>query len=229
MKYDKICNAINDLIVKQQLKPGDRLPAERYLAAQLQVSRNCVREALHMLEARSVITSRRGSGTYVKFSPSEVSSTFTDSSNLKNLIDILDLRTVIEVYGFTKVAELTTPEDVRQLRMTEERLFTDVLDASIEGKPFPSTPINFEEAIMSLQKNEHLRMLHASLCLEWKNCLGKDVMVSMSAIARHKQHLLILNAIAEKNPEKIKKAVESHHAMTKKSILYFMDHSEDRV
>lgn len=48
------------------LKPGDRLPAERRFAAQLNVSRNSLRRLLHTLEGRGMVEIKKGSGTFLK-------------------------------------------------------------------------------------------------------------------------------------------------------------------
>jgi GntR family transcriptional repressor for pyruvate dehydrogenase complex len=52
-------------------RPGDRLPPERALAEQLQVSRNSVREALRALELSGIVEAQVGSGTFVKRLPSD--------------------------------------------------------------------------------------------------------------------------------------------------------------
>src|SRR4051794_19622420 len=45
--------------------PGERLPPERELAAQLGTNRNTLREALRMLEADNLVRARQGDGTIV--------------------------------------------------------------------------------------------------------------------------------------------------------------------
>ncbi len=60
-----IVGQIEDMILDGVLKPGDRLPAERDLAQQLDVSRASLREALGVLQARGLLQARRGGGTYV--------------------------------------------------------------------------------------------------------------------------------------------------------------------
>lgn len=57
---EEITSQILSLIAEGKLLPGDRLPAERTLAAQLEVSRNTLREALRMLEISGVVTLRKG-------------------------------------------------------------------------------------------------------------------------------------------------------------------------
>lgn len=48
------------------LSAGDRLPTERDLAEQFQVSRNSVREALRELDLLGLVESRHGEGTFVR-------------------------------------------------------------------------------------------------------------------------------------------------------------------
>jgi GntR family transcriptional repressor for pyruvate dehydrogenase complex len=55
-----------EMIREGRLRPGERLPSERDLAEQLQVGRSSVREALRVLEVSGIISSRRGSGAYLR-------------------------------------------------------------------------------------------------------------------------------------------------------------------
>jgi DNA-binding FadR family transcriptional regulator len=61
--YEQIAEQIQELIRSRALRPGDRLPAERELAAMLGVSRPSVREAMIALEAAGFIEVRTGDGT----------------------------------------------------------------------------------------------------------------------------------------------------------------------
>ena len=62
---DRAASGIRALIVSREYGPGDRLPAERDLAQQLQLSRPALREGIRRLRSGGVLESRRGSGTYV--------------------------------------------------------------------------------------------------------------------------------------------------------------------
>ena len=63
--YRRIAEQIAQLIRRGEYKPGDRLPPERDLARQLEVSRPSVREALIALEVEGYVEVRVGSGVYV--------------------------------------------------------------------------------------------------------------------------------------------------------------------
>jgi GntR family transcriptional repressor for pyruvate dehydrogenase complex len=56
---------LRGLIASGALSPGDRLPPEPELAAQVGASRNTVREAVRALVTARVLDVRRGDGTYV--------------------------------------------------------------------------------------------------------------------------------------------------------------------
>lgn len=59
--FEEIESQIRKLVTAGQLKPGDRLPPERELSAQFDVSRNTLREALRSLEIAGLVELRKGS------------------------------------------------------------------------------------------------------------------------------------------------------------------------
>lgn len=58
--FEDICASIRERLVAGELKAGDRLPAERDLAEQFQVSRTALREALRSLEIAGIVVLRSG-------------------------------------------------------------------------------------------------------------------------------------------------------------------------
>src|SRR5215207_8076431 len=60
--FEDVIFQVEEAIADGRLQPGDRLPPERELAQQLAVSRASVREALRVLEAFGIVTSRQGRG-----------------------------------------------------------------------------------------------------------------------------------------------------------------------
>ncbi|MCP9208810.1 FadR/GntR family transcriptional regulator [Streptomyces cucumeris] len=62
---DEAIEKIKDMIVSGALRPGDRLPKESELAADLGLSRNSLREAVRALSLIRILDVRQGDGTYV--------------------------------------------------------------------------------------------------------------------------------------------------------------------
>jgi GntR family transcriptional regulator, transcriptional repressor for pyruvate dehydrogenase complex len=56
---------IKQMLVDGELRPGDKLPVEKDLAALLGVSRNTLREAVRALTSLKMLQTRQGDGTYV--------------------------------------------------------------------------------------------------------------------------------------------------------------------
>ncbi|MEU3711390.1 FadR/GntR family transcriptional regulator [Streptomyces catenulae] len=62
---DEAIEKIKGMIVTGALRPGDRLPRESELAAELGLSRNSLREAVRALSLIRILDVRQGDGTYV--------------------------------------------------------------------------------------------------------------------------------------------------------------------
>jgi len=65
-RSDAIAAELRDAILSGQYAPGDRLPAERELAAQLGVGRSSVREAVARLAQLGLVSIRHGGGATVR-------------------------------------------------------------------------------------------------------------------------------------------------------------------
>jgi len=66
--YVQAEEALRELL-RSQYHPGERLPAEPELAAQLGISRSTLREAIRSFEERGLISRRQGVGTFVNACP----------------------------------------------------------------------------------------------------------------------------------------------------------------
>src|SRR5690348_1932176 len=64
-----VLGRIRRMIEAGELKPGDRLPAERELAQRFKISRASLRAALHSLAGMGLVQFRHGSGTYITEGP----------------------------------------------------------------------------------------------------------------------------------------------------------------
>ncbi|MDF2531913.1 MAG: GntR family transcriptional regulator [Clostridia bacterium] len=97
--YEQVIDQIKDMIAEGTLNKGDRLPSERSLVEQLQVSRASLREALRALEVIGLVECKQGEGNYIKTS-------FED-----NLLEPLSI-----MYRL----ERSNPKEIWELRKTME-------------------------------------------------------------------------------------------------------------
>ncbi len=106
---DVIEQQLEFLILEGTLRPGEKLPPERELAKQFDVSRPSLREAIQRLEAKGLLLRRRGGGTFVQ---SSLWQSFSDplvellSDHPESQYDLLETRHA------RKVSPLITPRCV---------------------------------------------------------------------------------------------------------------------
>lgn len=98
--YLKIADSIYRYIRNNELKPGDRLPSERSMAESLEISRNSLREALRLLEARGLLQVKTGKGVFLN-------NLYGEDSRLM---------VVIEGSSFAEIQELQTLLDCQAVR-----------------------------------------------------------------------------------------------------------------
>lgn len=96
---DVILSQLEGMILEGSLKAGEKLPAERELAKQFDVSRPSLREAIQKLEAKGLVVRRQGGGTFVS---EQILSGFADplfelmSRSNESQFDLLEFRHGIE-------------------------------------------------------------------------------------------------------------------------------------
>ena len=64
-RYAQVAGKLRAAIVAGQLRPGVRLPSERALAGEFDVSRSTIVSAFHVLRAEGLIETRLGAGSWV--------------------------------------------------------------------------------------------------------------------------------------------------------------------
>jgi GntR family transcriptional repressor for pyruvate dehydrogenase complex len=90
---EQLCGYISD----NDLSTGDRLPAERDLAAKLGVSRASVSQALVALEVQGVLSVRHGDGAILVRRPSEERAIRALREHADRIPDIIEARVALEV------------------------------------------------------------------------------------------------------------------------------------
>lgn len=119
--FEEIAAQIRRQLTERRLRPGDRLPAERLLAAQFGVSRNTLREALRSLENSGLLRLRKGAagGAFVSESNGDaVAAGLHDMFRLGSIEpeELTEARVLIESIAVRMACERATIEDLAALK-----------------------------------------------------------------------------------------------------------------
>ena len=105
---------IKDLIKEEKLQPGTKLPTEKELCTNLNVSRGTVREAFRFLQAKGIVELKTGKGAFVAEKKAEKPSPAINwlVANETDLRNVFELRYAIEPIAAKMTAEKIDEEGI---------------------------------------------------------------------------------------------------------------------
>lgn len=112
----QVADHILGRIDRGELRPGDRLPGERDLAASLGISRVPLREAISALCVLGILEKRQGNGTYVAaFSPRTLGRILRTCAMLDDDLsgNLFEARMAVEGTAVRLAAQNAAPEDLQ--------------------------------------------------------------------------------------------------------------------
>jgi GntR family transcriptional regulator, transcriptional repressor for pyruvate dehydrogenase complex len=212
---DEVVQQIEGLILEGVLSAGDRLPGERDLSAQFDVSRPILRDALKALEARGLVETRHGGGTHVADIVGEVFAPPMAElirSHRKAAADYLEYRREVEAIAADYAARRATEDDRELLTAIVERMRAAHAVADFEAEA--AADVEFHNAIGECAHN--IVLLHTL-----RSCyrlLAQDVFYNRSVIytlpgARDRlleQHQAIYHAVVSGDPQGAREAAARH-------------------
>ena len=194
----RIAETISNMIfIEKKYLPGHKLPNERCLAAELNVSRNSLREALKLLVADNILEIKRSSGVFV----SEHPGISTDPLGLNFIADKSDLlnkwlevRLLLEPHSARFVAQRATDEELEHIVSLADLCYQKIHeeDSISEGIYFDT---KFHEAIANATHNE--------------------IISKITPILSNSFHDSVLIASAKDYTEELKKNMEFHVEIAK--------------
>ena len=205
----QVAQQLRELINSGEYREGDRIPSERELAERFGVGRPAVREALRELKAQGLLLAGRGSqGTVVTVPPgAQLAGPLTDlvGSGAEHLLDLMELRSAVEIQSAGLAARRATLEDLRMLSNTLPRM--DELGP-------PEGDVAFHRAIAQATHNSLFRQMTGDLVdiLHEHMPAILDVLYNqaggLGAVKR--QHEAIVEAIRQGNEESAREAMRHH-------------------
>lgn len=206
---DAIIKMLLELINKKFLKPGDKLPSERLIAEQLNVSRTSVREALHALAFSNVITIKPGSGTYLSYDRDAIWNVQRkyNPTNVKKSLEYLEVCEYRILFD-PKIASLASKNarhDDKNILIDSYNQMLSFLDSK-EFNKYHVEDLNFHIAIAKATHNE---IIYDSYCTAI-NYLFDTTPTEKYLQKTLQEHKIILDAICSGRQKTAEQAAGTH-------------------
>lgn len=231
---EEIVSQIKDLIGNGELKPGQRIPSERELAAFLGVSRPSVREAIMVLEAMGFLESRQGGGTYVRslteMSMADPLASMVERRDPRMLHALTEVRMGLETWSAYLAAKRAEDSEIAQMR----ELFEVMADQADGGGWDPEIDAQFHLTITAATHNT----LQVHVLNTIQSLFQTTIMVALGEFYSKEgyielllnHHREILEAIEARDPELARQKMMEHLTLVEEKLaLYLQRERPDTV
>jgi GntR family transcriptional repressor for pyruvate dehydrogenase complex len=207
---DKIIRELKQLIVSGQLKPGDRLPAERSLSEKFGVGRSYVREAILKLEFYGLLKTNPQSGTYVSgLSIKVIDNLITDiiKFNKDDFSALIEARYYLELDAVKLAAERRTDADLEAI----EQAMADYEAKTIAGLDAVEEDMLFHIMIARAANNSVIESMILILIPDLiKTIIENKICGDNRGKTAMEEHRAILNALQAQDIDAAEDAMASH-------------------
>ena len=209
---DVLAARLRQLIVQGRFAPGDFLPTERDLVTESALSRTSVRDALRVLEAEGLISTKAGrtGGSMVTLpgreSVSRSVELFVRTHGI-SLDSLLECRVAVEPTLARLAARKRTASQLAEIAAIHDQFV-----ASVDNVPlYKRINLDWHLAIARASGNEPLTALMEAISMPIRDAMDyQHVTTSELRSAAVKAHTVILNAIAAQDEEAAFKRMERH-------------------
>ncbi|HVY87081.1 MAG TPA: FadR/GntR family transcriptional regulator [Caulobacterales bacterium] len=204
--YQTVADAVVARIREGKYALGRRLPSERDLAEEMQVSRPTIREAMIALEIRGLVVARHGSGIYVAETlPVETGETELDIGPF----ELIEARRLFEGEAAALAANTITEEEIAELK----RLL-DVMANNRDSVVGERADGDFHIAVAEATRNTAIANVIENL---WDMRNKSPLCIDIFARGRHAgveqpvdDHRYILGALIDHDPKAAREAMHAH-------------------
>ncbi|MCA6220426.1 MULTISPECIES: pyruvate dehydrogenase complex transcriptional repressor PdhR [Photorhabdus] len=221
---DVIEQRLEHLILEGSLRPGEKLPPERELAKQFDVSRPSLREAIQRLESKGFLFRRQGGGTFVQ---SNLWQSFSDplaqllAGHPESQFDLLETRHALEGVAAYYAALRGTDEDFERIR----QYHLVIQQAQESGDVNAESEAVLQYQLVVTEAAHNVVLLHLLRCmapmLEQNIRQNFEFLYTrremLTAVSDHRAK--IFEAIMARQPEKAREASHRHLAFIEDVLL----------
>ncbi|MEM7206457.1 MAG: FCD domain-containing protein [Pseudomonadota bacterium] len=221
---DALIDKLESLIANGVFKPGDKLPPERQMARDFEVSRATLRQALSVLESRGMLISKQGGGNFVlDWSKKR----FTDP--LESLVvrrhefklEIIELRQALESTAAFLAANRATDEDKRNIQEQLESLqrIMQRQNPVDEAKADLDLHIAIADAAHNTPLSLMLRNIYALLLSEVEDNLRLINRIDDNRKLLNDQHKRMVDCVVRGDGEGARKVVNEHLELIRNTFV----------
>ena len=206
---EKISAKLLSLIRERHLRPGDKLPPERELAAMMGVSRPSLREALRALAMLNVVEIRQGDGTYVtSLEPGLLVEhlSFVFDLDDSTFLELFEARKILEVGIVALAAQRITDEEIAGLEACLAKSLTSVED----HQAFLQTDLELHERITEAARNPILTRIMATISQLGLASRRRTVEIPGVPEQVLVDHRDVVMALKARDPEAVRQAMLQH-------------------
>jgi GntR family transcriptional repressor for pyruvate dehydrogenase complex len=218
--FERVAVQIEQRILAGELHSGDRLPTERELAEQFQVSRTAVREALKILAQRGLVDMRPGRGTIVIDGAHEA---LQHSLGLVMRLklgevggsdSLVEVREILEVEIAALAAERANEQEIAALQEAVQ-----VMDAHLDdADAFIAADNRFHEALAQATQNALILTLVKSI-VHLLSEQRKQIFATWGAPQRGQiHHKSILASVIQRDPAAARAAMRAHLQQVREDV-----------
>ncbi len=209
----EVLKQINNLIIEEKLRPGDRLMGEREMAGELGVSRTTLREALRTMEFLGWVEIKPGGGTFIR------------NAQLNDVISPLALALSVEPTGIDELWETRITLEVEcaglaASRASEEDLqiishaLRDMKSSLEDLDAYAKADMRFHFLITQASQNSMMNRLLQTFVVHILELIKKAGPLRFShdigGLCTIQEHISIYDAIVSHNAEQSKILMRKH-------------------
>ena len=184
--YQYVFDYFSEQILSGALKINDKILPEREIAEKLNVSRNSIREVMHMMEINGLLECRQGSGNYIRCDPQDYMVKFINMVMSLQKIDyteVYDIRMGYETVALRLAIKYATEEEIEKLHQILIQM-DEIENPRESGK----LDMEFHNRLIAASHNR-LIVLYSSMIAELMNQFITDFRVRIMADQRQAEAL----------------------------------------
>ncbi|MCI9067181.1 MAG: FadR family transcriptional regulator [Lachnospiraceae bacterium] len=218
--YEYLFNYFSEQILAGNLKLNDKLPTEREIAEKHGISRNSVRETMHMLEIMGLIECVQGSGNYIRCDP--MSYMLRSANMIMALMEtdpseIFYLRNGNEYAAVKLAVSHATKEELENMRHVLLEM-----EQPMSAKASARLDVEFHHRLVAASHNRILilynSMLNSLLDQFIENFRTRILMSKTRAEALRRSHWGIYEGVADRDLPAALKALDRHFQIVGEQI-----------